>query len=92
MIKKSSNFCFVAFTLFVSCAQQPVRFKSMSESELLAYNRGKPVMDQIYCEEGKVRTGSRIRRRECRTVQDWVEHNFRTQQIIQTMSVGRPYN
>ena len=55
----------------------------MSESELLAYNRDKPVMDQIYCEEGRVRTGSRIRRRECRTVQDWVEHNFRTQQIIQ---------
>ena len=64
MIKKSSKFYFVAFTLFVSCAQQPVRFKSMSESELLAYNRGNRVMDQIYCEEGKVRTGSRIRRRE----------------------------
>ena len=92
MIKKSSNFYLVAFTVFVSCAQQPVRFQSMSESELLTYNRDKPIMDQIYCEEGNVRTGSRIRRRECRSVRDWVEHNFRTQQIIQTMSVGRPYN
>ena len=82
----------VACVLMLSCAQQPVRFHNMSESELLAYNRDKPVMDQIYCEEGRVRTGSRIRRRECRSVQDWVEHNFRTQQIIQTMSVGRPFN
>ena len=92
MMTKFSVFCLVAVALMVSCAQQPVRFRTMSESELLAYNRDKPVMDQIYCEEGKVRTGSRIRRRECRTVQDWVEHNFRTQQIIQTMSVGRPFN
>ena len=92
MMTKFSVFCLVAGALMVSCAQQPVRFRTMSESELLAYNRDKPVMDQIYCEEGRVRTGSRIRRRECRTVQDWVEHNFRTQQIIQTMSVGRPFN
>ena len=57
MMTKLSVFCLIAGALMVSCAQQPVRFHAMSESELLAYNRDKPVMDQIYCEEGKVRTG-----------------------------------
>ena len=92
MMTKLSVFYLVACVLMLSCAQQPVQFHTMSESELLAYNRDKPVMDQIYCEEGRVRTGSRIRRRECRSVRGWVEHNFRTQQIIQTMAVGRPFN
>ncbi|HBW84218.1 MAG: hypothetical protein CMD92_00235 [Gammaproteobacteria bacterium] len=91
-MKKLSVLFSVVFTLMVSCAQQQIRFNNMSESELLAHNRDKPVMDQIYCEEGKVRTGSRIRRKECRKVSDWVEHNFRTQQMIQTMSVGSPFN
>ncbi len=89
---KLSVFYLVACALTLSCAQQPAQFHIMSESELLAYNRDKPAMDQIYCEEGRVLTGSRIRRRECRTVDYWVEHNFRTHQIIQTMSIGRPFN
>lgn len=79
-----------AFT--VACATPPTNFAGMSEAELLAYNRDKPVMEQIYCEDRKQRTGSHIRRTECRTVEDWVEHNFRTQQTIQTMAVGRPFN
>ena len=79
-------------TIIAACATPPTNFAGMSEAELLAYNRDKPVMDQIYCEDRKQRTGSHIRRTECRTVEDWVEHNFRTQQTIQTMAVGRPFN
>lgn len=75
-----------------ACATPPINFAGMSEAELLAYNRGKPVMEQIYCEDRKQRTGTHIRRTDCRTVEDWVEHNFRTQQTIQTMAVGRPFN
>ena len=75
-----------------ACATTPINFAGMSEAELLAYNRDKPVMEQIYCEDRKQRTGTHIRRTECRTVEDWVEHNFRTQQTIQTMAVGRPFN
>ena len=91
-MKKLSTLFIMVSTSMVSCAQQPIGFNSMSESEVLEYNSDKAVMNQIYCEEGKLRTGSRIRRRECRTVGDWVEHNFRTQQTIQTMSVGRPFH
>ena len=83
---------FALSALAVGCATQPTNFASMSESELLAYNRDRPVMEQIYCEQGRQRTGSHIRRTECKTVEEWVLHNFRTQQTIQTMSVGRPFN
>ena len=69
-----------------ACATPPTNFAGMSEAELLAYNRGKPVMGQIYCEDRKQRIGTHIRRTDCRTVEDWVEHNFRTQQTIQTMA------
>ena len=91
MIRKTLSLAAISVVL-AACANQPVNFASMSEGELLAYNRDKPVMDQIYCEDRQARTGSHIRRKECRTVQDWVYHNFRTQQAIQTMSVGRPFN
>ena len=55
MMTKLSVFYLVAGAPMVSCAQQSVRFHTMSESELLAYNRDKPAADQIYCEEGKQR-------------------------------------
>ena len=85
------SICVLA-ALAAGCTTPQANFAAMSESELLAYNRDRPIMEQIYCEEGRQRTGSHIRRTECKTVEEWVTHNFRTQQTIQTMSVGRPFN
>lgn len=73
----------------LSCATQATSFTSMSEGELLAYNRGKPVMAQIHCQHNQQSTGSRIRRTECKSVEDWVYHNFRTQMAIDTISTHR---
>ncbi len=71
----------------VSCeAAKPVNFANMTPVELEAYNEGKPILDQIYCREER-RTGSHIRRKWCRTVQDWVEHNVRTMMALDTISV-----
>jgi hypothetical protein len=71
----------LALGLF-SCATQPTSFRSMSESELLTYNRGKPVMKQIHCQHNQHSTGSHIRRTECKSVENWVYHNFRTHMAI----------
>lgn len=76
-----------ASALLLSCANQPPNFASMSLVELEAYNEGKPVMDQIFCQEER-RTGSHIRKRWCRTVEDWVQHNTRALMALDTMSVG----
>lgn len=73
--------------LLLSCANQPMSFERMSLVELEAYNEGKPVMDQIFCQEER-RTGSHIRKRWCRTVEDWVQHNVRAMMALDTMAVG----
>ena len=78
----------VTTTLF-SCTTAHTNFAAMSESELLAYNRDKPVMKQIYCERNKRSTDSHIRRTECRSVEDWVYHNFRAQMALDTISTHR---
>ena len=71
----------------IGCANQPSNFTSMSESELLAYNSGRPVLKQVYCREMKL-TSSHIRRNVCKRVGDWVRHNMRTMMTIGTMSVS----
>jgi hypothetical protein len=72
-----------------SCATQSTSFRSMSEGELLAYNRGKPVMKQIHCHHNQRSTGSHIRHTECKSVEDWVYHNFRTQMAIDIISTHK---
>lgn len=76
----------LALTL-IGCASQQSNFASMSESELLAYNSGRPVLKQVYCQKMKP-TSSHIRRNVCKRVEDWVQHNMRTMMTIGTMSVS----
>jgi len=75
-----------AALLLASCASQPVNFASLTPLELEDYNRGKPVLKQVYCQEER-KIGSHIRKRWCRTVEDWVEHNTRTALALDAMNV-----
>ena len=70
-----------------SCATDQPNFISMSEAELLAYNKDRPVLNQIFCQEMRT-TSSHIPRKVCREVEDWVQHNMRTLMAIDTISVG----
>ena len=54
----------------------------MLEGELLAYNRDRLGMKPIHCQHNPHSTGSHIRRTECKSVENWVYHNFRTQMAI----------
>ncbi|MEC7605333.1 MAG: hypothetical protein VYD68_02145 [Pseudomonadota bacterium] len=71
----------------VSCAAPQHNFASITEAELLAYNAGRPVLAQIFCQKMKP-TSSRIRRNVCRSVEDWVHHNERTLPTIGAMNSG----
>ena len=71
----------------IGCATQQTNFASMSEGELLAYNEGRPVLKQVYCQKMKP-TSSHIRKNVCKKVEDWVQHNMRTMMAIGTISAG----
>ena len=85
------NITFVALSLMLlgllGCTTPQTNFASMSEGELLAYNSGRPVLKQVYCQKMKP-TSSHIRKNVCKRVEDWVQHNMRTMMTIGTMSVS----
>lgn len=87
---KSAMLVVSSACLLLSCANQPPNFAKMSLVELEAYNDGKPIMKQIYCQDER-RTGSHIRKKWCRTVEEWVLHNTRAMMALDTMST-RNYN
>ena len=82
---KANFSVFSAALLCVGCTVPP-NFATMSSEELLAYNKDKPVMEQVYCTK-QTRTSSRIRRTYCDTVADWVDYNTRTIRAIETLSM-----
>ena len=71
----------------VGCAALQNNIASMTETELLAYNSGRPVLKQIFCQKMKP-TSSHIRKNVCRPVEDWVHHNERTLLTIGAMNSG----
>ncbi len=71
----------------VSCTALKNNFALMTEAELMAYNSGRPVSKQIFCQKMKL-TSSHIRRNVCRSVEDWVHHNERTLLTIGAMNSG----
>ena len=60
---------------------------SMTEAEMLAYNSGRPVLKQIFCQKMKP-ASSHIRRNVYRSVEDWVHHNERMLLTIGAMNSG----
>ena len=70
--------------VLASCATAR-SFASMSEEELIADNKGRPVMQQVYCTK-EARTSSRIRKTYCDTVQGWITYNERQMMALETMN------
>ena len=64
----------------------PQTFENMSEQELLAYNKDRPILEQIYCVK-EARTSSRIRKTYCDTVEDWVLYNQRQASRLDVLAV-----
>lgn len=67
-----------------SCTVPPT-FAAMTEQELMDYNKGKPVLQQVYCTK-EARTSSRIRKTYCDTVEGWVTYNQRQLMALDTIN------
>ena len=59
-----------------ACANNGPSFVNMSEVELAAYNRELPAEQRVYCVV-EATTSTFIRKRVCRTYEDWLAHNER---------------
>lgn len=76
-------------TVVSSCsANNGPSFVTMSEVELAAYNRELPQEKHVYCVK-EADTSSFIRRRICRSYEDWVMHNERSAMALDVLS-SRP--
>jgi len=68
------NFCILGLICWSisACTTAPYEgnnFERMSAEELLEYNRGKPLGQMIVCADDQQRTMTRVRRRQCATVE-----------------------
>jgi hypothetical protein len=75
MIMKNLLLASLAISL-AACASNGSSFESMSELELAAYNRELPIEQHVYCLE-EATSSTYIRKRVCRTYEDWLAHNER---------------
>lgn len=77
------------FFLLAACnSNSGPSFVNMSEVELAAHNRGLPPEEQIFCVH-EADSSTYIRKRICRSVLDWVEHNERAAMTLEVLN-SRP--
>ena len=81
----SALLCLPALAWLTSSCTTPTGFAGMSEEELLAWNKGKPVLEQVYCRK-EARTSSRIRKTYCDTVEGWITYNQRSLMALETIN------
>ena len=83
-------FLLAGFAILVSScsANNGPSFVTMSELELMAYNRELPPEKHVYCVEG-ADTSTFIRRRICRSFEDWVTHNEQAAMTLEVLN-SRP--
>ena len=74
------------FLILAGCST-PKTFENMSEQELLAYNKDRPILEQVYCVK-QARTSTHIRKTYCDTVEDWVMYNQRQASKLDVLSAG----
>lgn len=74
--------------LLAACSSNGPSFVSMSEIEIMAYNRGLPIEKQVYCMEGAT-TSTYIRKRICRTYEDWMIQNEKAAMTLDVLN-SRP--
>ena len=71
-----------------ACSSNAPSFSRMNEVDLAAYNRQQPPEKHIYCvNEGD--TSTFIRKRICRSYEDWIEHNERAAMTLEVLN-SRP--
>ena len=75
--------------LLLAGCTTPIAFENMTEQELLAYNKDRPILEQVYCVK-ESRTSTHIRKTYCDTVEDWVLYNQRQQSRLDVLSLGGP--
>lgn len=70
-----------------ACQFAPASFTSMNDSELIAYNAGKPVMEQVIC-TAEATTSTFIRKRRCKTYEEIIHHNEKAMMTLEVMNTG----
>jgi len=77
------------FAIVVSaCSSNGPSFIGMNELELAAYNRELPPEKHVYCVR-EADTSTYIRKRICRSYEDWIAHNERAAMTLEVLN-SRP--
>lgn len=76
------------FITVSACTSNGPALASMSEVELAAYNRVRPPEKHVYCVK-EADTSTLIRKRICRSHEDWLAHNERAEMTLEVLN-SRP--
>ncbi|MEX0964023.1 MAG: hypothetical protein WDZ52_08305 [Pseudohongiellaceae bacterium] len=79
------------FVAVSSCGASGPSLTSMTDAEIVAYNREKPVAEHIYCVTG-TSSSSFIRRRTCQTYEDWMAHNEKSAMQLDVLNSRPSYS
>ncbi len=71
--------------LLTACSSNQTSFTSMSDEELASYNQTQPLESKVHCVV-EPNTSTYIRKRTCRTVADWVQHNQRQTMTLDVLN------
>ena len=71
--------------LLSCCSSNQTSFTNMSEEELASYNQTQPLEKKVHCVV-ESNTSPFIRKRTCRTVADWVQHNQRQAMALDVLN------
>lgn len=77
--------------LLAACQSDTPRFHQMSEVELVAYNEGRPLEQQVFCIKG-ADTSTYIRKTRCQTVRQYINHNQAAAMAMDVLDYGKNYN
>lgn len=74
----------LAFLVSSCAANDGPSFANMSALEILAYNRELPPEKHVFCVQ-EADTSTFIRRRTCRSYEDWITHNERAAMTLDVL-------
>ena len=81
----------LAFIVSSCAANNGPSFATMSELELLAYNRELPREKQVFCVED-ADSSTFTRRRRCQSYEDWVRHNEKAAMTLDLLNSSPVYS
>jgi len=77
--------------ILTCCGSSGPSFAAMSELELAAYNREQPAEKNVFCVE-ESSTSTFIRKRVCRSYEDWIAHNERSAMTLDVLNSTPAYS